>query len=117
MMMLRVLALGLALAAAGCSERTILTIANDTGCQYKDLTGLKVNPRNGSETIVFRLDQVEPGALRPVLIENVWDGQLKLVSERPPFFAGEMTMAKGSQQMNFSMANDASQACRQGREG
>lgn len=114
---LRLLAVGLALASAGCSERAILTIANNTTCQYKDLTGLKVNPRTGEETVVFRLDQVEPGALRPVLIEGVWEGQLKLVSARPPFFAGEMTMIRGSQQMNFSMASDASQACQQGRKG
>jgi len=92
----------------------ILSVENDTTCTFKDLSGHWVDPRSGAETLAFRLDQVDPNAVRPVYLQNAKAWTLKITSERPPFYASQVDITPSREGQKVTMAPDASAACQQG---
>ena len=111
-------ALGLlgCLTAAACSQGAVIEVTNDTECEFKDVIGYKIDPRTNERELVFSLYQIEPGATRPAYFELDWEGRLEVVSERPPFYTGEVNVTPGVETFSLAMSGGASASCLQGSQ-
>ncbi|MEE4207667.1 MAG: hypothetical protein V2I43_00180 [Parvularcula sp.] len=76
-------------AVVGCSDGTVLVLKNETTCSFEEIEGIKINPRNGKETMVFALDRIDPGDDRPVYFDLDWEGTLRITASIPPGFQAE----------------------------